>query len=137
VDGRSKEALKELRARWPQADFVENQKAASQMIRHVFKRPRASISAKLRVFLKGTPFQLKVWEALLRIPEGSVVAYKTLAKMTGNPRASRAVGTAVGQNPIAYLIPCHRVIRETGVLGDYKWGPARKKAILGREEKGS
>ena len=134
-DGKVKTALKELKNHWPKADFNENRKATKGIIRQIFKTVSSNSEKKIPVLLKGTPFQLKVWEALLRIPEGSVVSYKTLAKMTGNPQASRAVGTAVGQNTIAYLIPCHRVIRETGVLGNYKWGSARKKAILARENK--
>ncbi|HJT24494.1 MAG TPA: MGMT family protein, partial [bacterium] len=94
---------------------------------------RSSKEKKLSVLLKGTPFQLKVWEALLRIPPGCLAAYKDVAEQIGEPKATRAVGTAIGRNSIAYLIPCHRVIRDSGVIGNYKWGPARKKAILAWE----
>jgi AraC family transcriptional regulator of adaptative response/methylated-DNA-[protein]-cysteine methyltransferase len=83
--------------------------------------------------VRGTNFQIRVWEALLRIPEGALTTYGDLARAVGVPRGARAVGSAVARNPISYLIPCHRVIRATGVLGDYRWGSARKKAMVGRE----
>jgi AraC family transcriptional regulator of adaptative response/methylated-DNA-[protein]-cysteine methyltransferase len=124
-------ALKDLKKRWPGAVFRENPQRAARTGKLLFSK--RSKKEKLRLILRGTPFQLKVWEALLRIPEKALVSYGTLARAVGAPKASRAVGSAVGQNPIAYLIPCHRVIRETGVLGDYRWGAARKKAILGWE----
>jgi len=87
----------------------------------------------LHLYLQGTNFQIKVWEALLRIPAGSVVTYQDIAVRIGMPKASRAVGHAVGQNPIPVIIPCHRVIRKDGEFGDYHWGSARKKALLGWE----
>jgi AraC family transcriptional regulator of adaptative response/methylated-DNA-[protein]-cysteine methyltransferase len=83
--------------------------------------------------VKGTNFQLKVWDALLKVPDGSVTTYGELATAIGAPTASRAVGTAVGHNPISYLIPCHRVIRSTGELGGYAWGPDRKRVMLAVE----
>ena len=83
--------------------------------------------------LKGTPFQLKVWEALLNIPDGKLISYSHLASKIGNPKASRAVGSAVGANPIAVIIPCHRVIQSSGVFGRYHWTPERKAAIIGLE----
>ncbi len=83
--------------------------------------------------MRGTAFQLKVWEALLRIPEGQLVSYDQLAGAIGQPTASRAVGTAIGSNPIGYLIPCHRVIKKTGLFGQYRWGADRKQAMLGWE----
>jgi AraC family transcriptional regulator of adaptative response/methylated-DNA-[protein]-cysteine methyltransferase len=83
--------------------------------------------------LKGTDFQLKVWEALLKIPMGALSAYGNVAYEIGNPSASRAVGTAIGSNPVAFLIPCHRVIRSDGSIGDYMWGNTRKTAIIGWE----
>lgn len=85
------------------------------------------------VHIQGTNFQIKVWEALLRIPTGSLVSYQDLAGMIGYPNANRAVATAVGRNPIAYLIPCHRVIRRSGAFGGYRWGRTRKRALLGWE----
>ena len=83
--------------------------------------------------LAGTPFQLKVWESLLKIPMGALTTYGNLAKNSGSPDSARALGTAIGKNPIAYLIPCHRVIQKTGKLGGYRWGEIRKSAIIGWE----
>jgi AraC family transcriptional regulator, regulatory protein of adaptative response / methylated-DNA-[protein]-cysteine methyltransferase len=88
---------------------------------------------EIKLHLKGTDFQLKVWETLLRIPMGGLTTYKDIAGRIGNPQASRAVGTAVGDNPVAYLIPCHRVIQSTGVIGQYHWGAGRKTAMIGWE----
>ncbi len=83
--------------------------------------------------MRGSRFQVQVWRALLRIPEGQLSSYGELAEAIGRPRAARAVGTAVGGNPLAYLIPCHRVIRATGVIGDYRWGSERKRAMIAKE----
>ena len=90
-------------------------------------------SQRLKLHLRGTNFQIKVWEALLNIPTGSVTTYEHIAAQIGNPNALRAVGTAVGHNPIAFLIPCHRVIRKSGEFGNYRYGLARKKALLAQE----
>jgi AraC family transcriptional regulator of adaptative response/methylated-DNA-[protein]-cysteine methyltransferase len=87
----------------------------------------------VKLLLMGTNFQVKVWEALLRIPPGSMVCYEDLARQLGKPSAARAVGSAVGRNPISFLIPCHRAIRKVGITGDYHWGAARKKAMLAWE----
>lgn len=88
---------------------------------------------KVKLHLKGTPFQLKVWQSLLRIPFGNMCTYGSIADDINSPGASRAVGTAIGNNPVAFLIPCHRVIRSSGIIGDYHWGSTRKTAILGWE----
>jgi AraC family transcriptional regulator of adaptative response/methylated-DNA-[protein]-cysteine methyltransferase len=88
---------------------------------------------KIKLHLKGTPFQIKVWNALLQIPVGSLKSYLEIANEIGDPKASRAVGTAIGNNPIAYIIPCHRVITSSGNLGGYHWGIDRKSAIIGWE----
>lgn len=88
----------------------------------------------IRLHIKGTPFQIKIWETLLKIPRGNLVTYANIATTVDNSKAYRAVGTAIGQNPIAYLIPCHRVIQTGGILGQYHWGEARKAAIIGWEE---
>ncbi|HNX88952.1 MAG TPA: methylated-DNA--[protein]-cysteine S-methyltransferase [Paludibacteraceae bacterium] len=88
---------------------------------------------EIKLHLKGTPFQLKVWETLLKIPEGRLATYGEIAEKINNPKATRAVGSAVGDNPVSFLIPCHRVIRSSGVLGQYHWGPSRKKAMIGWE----
>jgi AraC family transcriptional regulator of adaptative response/methylated-DNA-[protein]-cysteine methyltransferase len=87
----------------------------------------------LSVLLLGTNFQIKVWQALLKIPSGALASYETIGGLIGTKNSSRAIGSAVGSNPIAYLIPCHRVIRKTGLLGGYRWGATRKRAILGWE----
>ncbi len=87
----------------------------------------------MRLLLKGTNFQIKVWEALLKIPFGSVVSYSDIAKKLGMPTASRAVGNAVGRNPVSFIIPCHRVIRDTGIINFYRWGSTRKRLMLGWE----
>jgi len=123
------EALAALRARWQQADFVPCDADTRRLARQVF----AAEGTAAPLDVRGTNFQLRVWEALLRVPEGALVTYVGLAAAVGAPRAARAVGSAVARNPIAWLIPCHRVIRATGAFGDYRWGAARKKAIVGWE----
>lgn len=128
--GGEKTALAQLKRQWPKAEFIHSPSATTQAIEKLFRRSKGK---KLKVLLKGTPFQIKVWEALLKIPSGCLAAYKDIAKEIGEPKANRAVGSAVGRNNIAYLIPCHRVIRDSGVVGNYKWGSARKKAILAWE----
>ena len=92
--------------------------------------PRAE---KIKLHLRGTPFQLKVWEALLRIPEGHLTSYSKIAQYIQQPTAQRAVGTAIGANPVGFIIPCHRVIKSVGGIGDYRWGTPRKMAMIGLE----
>jgi AraC family transcriptional regulator of adaptative response/methylated-DNA-[protein]-cysteine methyltransferase len=99
-----------------------------------FIQSNESNEISIPLHVKGSPFQIQVWEALLKIPFGSVCSYGQLADRIGNPQASRAVGTAIGSNPIAYLIPCHRVIQKSGVIGGYRWGSMRKAALLGWEQ---
>ncbi len=125
--------LREVRKKWPGAAFIEKPQATRDYIERIFGAPNQSNGARLPVFLKGTNFQIKVWEALLTIPSGSVVAYEELASRAGNSRATRAVGTAVGQNPVAFVIPCHRVIRKIGAFGGYHGGVERKRAMLAWE----
>lgn len=122
----------ELRASWPNAMLHRNDREGTRRARIIFD-PDARSTAPLNAFVRATPFQLKVWRALLRIPEGGIASYRTIATAIGKPTATRAVGTACGSNPIGYLIPCHRVIRETGIVQGYRWGHARKKALLARE----
>lgn len=126
-------ALDELRATWPHAVLEEQVASMHLQVADLLQNKMNSEQSKLSLHLKGTPFQLKVWEALLRIPEGKFTSYATLAQHIGQPTASRAVGTAIGSNPIAYLIPCHRVIKSMGGIGEYRWGSERKMAMLGRE----
>jgi AraC family transcriptional regulator of adaptative response/methylated-DNA-[protein]-cysteine methyltransferase len=134
-------ALAELRAAWPQARLRRDDAAARRLAERIFDRSaRAGTRAgtePLRAFVRGTPFQVRVWRALLQIPAGTRVSYGALAAALAGPGAARAVGSAVGRNPLAYLIPCHRVIRGTGVSGDYRWGTARKQAMLAWEEAGA
>ncbi len=127
-----KAALSQFQKEWTQARFVEDDGRVLALIPRIFdpSQPGKSADAPLRLLAQGTPFQLRVWQALLQIPEGMAASYASVAKLIDNKKAVRAVGTAVGRNPIAYLIPCHRVIRQTGNTGEYRWGAARKKAML-------
>ncbi len=120
-----------LVADWKNARMIEDNKSTASLVERIFHTE--SLSRPLNVHLRGTNFQLKVWEALLQIPAGTVTTYEGLAHRIGQPSASRAVGTAVGHNPIAVLIPCHRVIRKVGDFGNYRHGSLRKKALLARE----
>lgn len=129
--GNRKEVLKDLLRRWPGAELVEDSKTAGRYLGRVF--PKSNHHAKLPLDLRGTNFQIKVWQALLEIPPGAVVPYEELATHVGNPKAFRAVGSAIGQNPIAFIIPCHRVIRKVGSIGGYHWGTERKRAMLAWE----
>jgi len=119
----------DLLACWDQAQLVEDAAATAPYARLAFGQGGGT----LRLLLRGTPFQLKVWEALLRIPAGAVVSYERLAQHLGKPTAARAVAGAVALNPVSWLVPCHRVIRGTGMITGYRWGPARKRAILAWE----
>lgn len=132
-DGNRQVPLAELARQWPQAAIRHDPHAAAGLLDPIFGFPRDQAPAPLHLFVKGTNFQLKVWEALLRIPLGKAVTYEDIARHLGMPKAARAVGNAVGRNPIPFLIPCHRVIRKMGVFGYYGGGPARKKAMLGWE----
>ena len=127
-------AFQSLSAVWPLAKLVEDRQRIRPYVNRIFARLSGQQSEPLNLFLHGTNFQIKVWEALLRIPPGSVVTYQDIAVAIGMPRAARAVGNAVGRNPIPVLIPCHRVIRKNGDFGDYGYGSARKKALLGWEQ---
>jgi AraC family transcriptional regulator of adaptative response/methylated-DNA-[protein]-cysteine methyltransferase len=124
------EVLGELRAEWPRAALVEAPGATRLFAEQIFSSRKSREIQPLSLFVRGTNFQLKVWEALLRIPSGAVATYEDIARSLQMPRAARAVGSAVGDNPIALLIPCHRVIRKTGAFGDYRWGLTRKRAML-------
>jgi len=132
VDDDAREsALDGLATHWAEADLVADQSATGTTAHAIFDADQSDRSVSLE--LRGTNFQIKVWEALLRIPSGMLVSYGDVATHIGRPTAQRAVGAAVGQNPVAYLIPCHRVIRGSGAFGSYRWGTARKKAIVGWE----
>lgn len=126
------DALQQLQLQFPRATLQQKTDMLQQNALQVFTGDWQNLS-QVKLHLKATPFQLKVWEALLRIPLGTVSTYSAIAQTIQLPNASRAVGSAVGANPVAFLIPCHRVIRNTGVIGQYHWGTARKTAILGWE----
>jgi AraC family transcriptional regulator of adaptative response/methylated-DNA-[protein]-cysteine methyltransferase len=123
-------AVDNLRAQWGGATITENPSRTAEIADRIFDVTPATDSEPIRLLLRGTNFQINVWKALLRIPSGAVMSYEDLASIANVPGAPRAVGNAVGANPIAYLIPCHRVIRKTGDFGNYGGGPARKKAML-------
>jgi len=124
-------AIDNLVADWKNARMIEDNKGTAPLIEPIFDLDYRG--KPLNIHLRGTNFQLKVWEALLKIPTGVVTTYEGLAERIGRPAATRAVGTAVGHNPIAVLIPCHRVIRKVGEFGNYRYGALRKKALLARE----
>jgi AraC family transcriptional regulator, regulatory protein of adaptative response / methylated-DNA-[protein]-cysteine methyltransferase len=135
IDGQGRNGARDLLFRqWPEAKLHHNDRRAEELSANVFTRPpRDKPRPRLRAFVRGTPFQVQVWRALLRVPTGSLITYGRLSAAVHQPKAARAVGSAVGANPIAFIIPCHRVIRETGVLGNYRWDPIRKRAIIGWE----
>jgi len=126
------EAFIELQKQFPNAMYNQVVDHVQQEAMFIFQKDWSKLS-NVKLHLKGTPFQLKVWEALLKIPMGGLETYGSLAKEIHLPNASRAVGSAVADNPVAFLIPCHRVIRSTGEFGQYHWGSTRKSAIIGWE----
>ena len=130
--GRAK-TLRDLQTRWPEAQWEQHARLTEPYMRRIFGRETQNENRPITLLVHGTNFQVKVWEALLRIPMGTVVPYEDLAANVCSSQAARAVGTALGKNPIAFLIPCHRVIRKAGGIGGYHWGTARKKAILAWE----
>lgn len=130
ADEEQRQALEEMKAWWHNSVFHEDHHLTSSYIDQIFRDPSTK---KLHVLVKGTNFQVKVWEALLRIKPGHVTTYQDIAKSIHNPAALQAVGSAVGSNHVAYLIPCHRVIRKDGMLGEYRWDSVRKKGMIGWE----
>jgi len=126
-------AFQNLKIKFPKAEFQHKSTLLQQNALLIFNSDWTNLP-KIKLHLKGTDFQLKVWESLLKIPFGKLSTYGELAYEIGNPNASRAVGTAIGNNPIAYLIPCHRVIQSRGIMGGYMWNPIRKLAIIGWEQ---
>ena len=132
ADGNRNEAVAGLEMAWENAQLRQNDGLTEKTASIIFDK-QPSADQKLNILVKGTNFQVKVWNALLQIPMGSVSTYQSIAAGIGQPKALQAVGSAVGANPVAYLIPCHRVIRKNLVIGEYHWGPERKKAMLGWE----
>lgn len=127
------ESLENLHKNWPQARLVDDPSITQPLVAPIFQRTGKTPYVPLSLYLSGSNFQLKVWEALLRIPSGNVVSYREVAAIIGDPKASRAVGNALANNPVAVLIPCHRVINSLGEFGHYHYGDARKIALLGWE----
>jgi AraC family transcriptional regulator of adaptative response/methylated-DNA-[protein]-cysteine methyltransferase len=127
----NEECLNQFKYNWKNAAFSTNQEKSKAIIDKIFD-PEVR-DKKLHLIVKGTNFQVKVWDALIKLPFGSITTYQKIAEYIGSPKAVRAVGSAVGDNSIAYLIPCHRVIRKEGKIGEYRWGSARKKVLLGWE----
>lgn len=127
------DALDDLRRNWPRAAVVEDQPATQPLVAGIFRTFGRGLDQPLHLYMSGSNFQLKVWEALLSIPSGSVVSYRDIATALGDPNASRAVGNALAHNPVPVLIPCHRVINSLGEFGNYHYGEARKVAMLGWE----
>jgi len=132
-DNRAETSFVRLQKTWSNASITEDPIETGETIQQIFSPLENSVDKPLLLLLQGTNFQLQVWQALLKIPEGCVASYSYLAKAIGKPTASRAVGTAIGNNPISYLIPCHRVLRSDGEIGGYRWGVERKLVILGKE----
>lgn len=131
--GNRSEALEPLAGRWPHARFTEDRNQTQPLVDQLFASFSIDEPRPFHLLLKGTNFQMNVWQALLAIPPGALVSYQDVASRIGNPSGARAVGRAIAQNPIGYLIPCHRVINKTGQIHRYRWGAARKKAMVGWE----
>jgi len=132
-DGEEQAALADLQGRWPLATYVADQSLASDIARRIFESSQWCADQPLRVVLIGTDFEVRVWETLLRIPMGKATSYSDVARKIGAPKASRAVGAAVGKNPISFVVPCHRVLGKGGAITGYHWGLTRKRAMLGWE----
>ncbi len=128
----NKDALDSLKAKFPKATYQRKVEKKQKDALFIFQNDWSKLN-EIKLHLKGTEFQLKVWETLLSIPCGRLSTYGSIAKTIKHPKASRAVGAAIGNNPVAYLIPCHRVIKQSGNIGGYRWNPIRKKVIIGWE----
>ena len=134
VDGGDRAAaLADMQRRWPKAAYVEDEAATAPLARRIFDPLSWRAEQPLRVVLIGTDFEVRVWQTLLRVPLGRATTYSDIASRIGKPSASRAVGAAVGKNPISFVVPCHRVLGRSGALTGYHWGLTRKQAILGWE----
>ncbi len=131
--GGERAALEDMTGRWPNATYVEDLSATTPYAGRIFEPSRWRADEPLRVVLIGTDFQVRVWEALLKIPMNRARTYSSIAAEIGNPTASRAVGAAVGANPVSFVVPCHRALGKSGALTGYHWGLTRKRAILGWE----
>jgi AraC family transcriptional regulator, regulatory protein of adaptative response / methylated-DNA-[protein]-cysteine methyltransferase len=132
-DGDRQAALSDLTRRWPKAAYVEDEVATAPLARRIFNPSQWQAEQPLRVVLIGTDFEVRVWQTLLRIPRDKATTYSDIARHIGKPAACRAVGAAVGKNPVSFVVPCHRVLGRSGALTGYHWGLTRKQAILGWE----
>jgi AraC family transcriptional regulator of adaptative response/methylated-DNA-[protein]-cysteine methyltransferase len=132
-DGDRQAALSDLTRRWPRATYVEDDAATTPLARRIFSPSQWQAEQPLRVVLIGTDFEVRVWQTLLRIPRDKATTYSDIARHIGKPAACRAVGAAVGKNPVSFVVPCHRVLGRSGALTGYHWGLTRKQAILGWE----
>jgi AraC family transcriptional regulator of adaptative response/methylated-DNA-[protein]-cysteine methyltransferase len=132
-DGDRVSALADMQRRWPRADYVEDAARTAALANRIFDPARWHADQPLRIVMIGTDFEVRVWETLLRIPLGRATTYSDIANRIGKPSACRAVGAAVGKNPISFVVPCHRVLGRSGALTGYHWGLTRKQAILGWE----
>lgn len=133
VDGEREEALADMVRRWPRARFVENPEATASYAARAFDPALWRPETPLRLVMIGSDFEVRVWETLLAVPLGRATTYSDIARRIGRPQAARAVGAAVGRNPISFVVPCHRVLGRSGALTGYHWGLARKQAIIGWE----
>ena len=131
--GEEQAALADMQARWPKATYVEDVAGTTPLARRIFDSGKWRPGAPLQVVLIGTDFEVRVWEALLKVPMGRLTSYSDLAARIHCPKAARAVGAAVGRNPISFVVPCHRVVGKSGSLTGYHWGLTRKRAMLGWE----
>jgi AraC family transcriptional regulator, regulatory protein of adaptative response / methylated-DNA-[protein]-cysteine methyltransferase len=132
-DGDRQAALSDLTRRWPKAAYVEDEATTAPLARRIFNPSQWQAEQPLRVVLIGTDFEVRVWQTLLRIPRDKATTYSDIARHIGKPAACRAVGAAVGKNPVSFVVPCHRVLGRSGALTGYHWGLTRKQAILGWE----
>ena len=131
--GQEESALTRLSKAWPGFSLRKDSTLIGEASQKIFARGQLKRGTRVKILLKGTHFQRLVWKALLSIPQGETVSYQEIAKRVGRPRSVRAVGQAVGRNPVAIFIPCHRVLRKDGQLGGYRWGPERKQLLLAGE----
>jgi AraC family transcriptional regulator of adaptative response/methylated-DNA-[protein]-cysteine methyltransferase len=131
--GKERNVLPDMKSRWPKAKYVEDAAATAPLARRIFDPSQWKAEQPLRVVLIGTDWEVRVWETLLKIPMGRLTTYSTIAGQISRPAAARAVGAAVGKNPICFVVPCHRVVGKSGELTGYHWGLTRKRAMLGWE----
>ncbi|SFO37513.1 AraC family transcriptional regulator, regulatory protein of adaptative response / methylated-DNA-[protein]-cysteine methyltransferase [Cohaesibacter marisflavi] len=132
--GDEQAALSDMYSRWPRANYQQDDEATRPFAAHIFTPQAWQQEQPLRITLIGTDFEVRVWEMLLKIPLGNMTTYSTIARHMGKPKAARAVGSAVGRNPISFVVPCHRVVGKGGSICGYHWGLTRKRAILGWEQ---